>query len=77
MGAFITQISNTSSLCITRMHTAIQFTNPKQIKVKYISIASNCKMSKKMVMVHSVDYAATHVGEKYPSLQAPIVYRSP
>jgi hypothetical protein len=67
MGAFITQISNTPGLCITRMHTAVQFTNPKQKKeAKYISIASNCKFPKKIVKVQSVDYAAIHVGKKYP-----------
>jgi hypothetical protein len=40
MGAFITQISNTPGLCITMMHTAIQFTNPKKEKIGKIHIDS-------------------------------------
>jgi hypothetical protein len=39
----------------------------KYKKAEYISIMSNCRMPMEKVVAQSVDYAATHVGKKYPS----------
>jgi hypothetical protein len=62
----------------------LRCTQPVQITVsqnekrkKYISIKSNYITPKEMVEDQSADYAATHVGKKYPSLWPPIVYRPP
>jgi hypothetical protein len=53
------------------MHTAIQksqgLTKKMKKKMKYISMLSNCRSPKVKVEDQSVDYAATHVGKKYPS----------
>jgi hypothetical protein len=68
----------TSSLYITRMHTTVLSvsSSKKEKKLGKIHIEAIKHMTpKKWVGLQSVDYAATHVGKKYPSTYPPTVYR--
>jgi hypothetical protein len=49
----------------------------KRKKAKYISNKHDYITPKEMVEDQSADYAATHVGKKYPFPWPPIVYRPP
>jgi hypothetical protein len=61
------------------MHTTVSKSqkaqHTKMTMAKYISIMNNCRTPKEIKVVQSVDYAAIHVGKKYPSPYPSTVYK--
>jgi hypothetical protein len=70
MGTLLLNQAITLGVCITKMHTAVQYLGYHKYEskqAKYISSMSNYRSPKVKVEDQSIDYAATHVGKKYPS----------
>jgi formyltetrahydrofolate hydrolase len=78
-GCFITFKSNYTQLlhnqnAYSRLNVSSQESDKTKLGEIHIE-AIKYKTPKRWVGLQSIDYDATHVGKKYPSLQPPTVYR--